>query len=119
MSHNKAVELVSRLHGSTKADRVDWRPTTRNDEFEVSFPRYSIRVRQKRRRGEEFDYFITILNEEGVMVEEFSDLDLAQEEFEESSAFQLMSEIHEMARRKAMGADQAIDALLKELLTSA
>lgn len=104
MTNDKAAELVIRLHASSEAGRVEWRPTTRPDEFEASFPRHSLRTRQKK-RGEEIDYFISILNEEGAIIEEFSDFDLPRQRFEESSAFELMGEIYEMARRKAMGAD--------------
>jgi len=117
MIDKRFVHLVTKLHENTLRKRISWRPTPDNEVFEAVFPQYSLRIGLKQRR-ETLDYVINILNDEGIAVEDFSDEDLSRDfslDAPQQGWFRFMGEIHEMARRQALGADQAIDAILGEL----
>ena len=75
--------------------------------FEVSFSDFSVRIFFK---GQ--DYIVTIVNAFGDVVDTVKDPDL-NEFF--SDPMKMMREIHEHARRKAMGIDAAIDSILEDL----
>ena len=109
MATDKLAQLVLKIHQNSQQGRIDWQATTRSNAFESAFPRYSVRIFT---RGE--GVILAILNEVGETVEEVADTDLEGLPGAESW-WRVMSEIHEMARRRALGADEAIDALLKEL----
>ncbi|MCP8939289.1 hypothetical protein NK718_12250 [Alsobacter sp. SYSU M60028] len=58
------------------------------------------------------DYTMQIINNEGVVVDSFTDDDIFEEN---GSYYRLMEDIHELARRRAMGSDAVLDEVLKEL----
>jgi hypothetical protein len=113
MSDERIVRLVKRLHDSTQKKKISWEPAPEYKAFIASFPRYSIRIEEQG-----LDYVIRIINDEGLVVDNFSDEDLV-EQFRDASPehgwSKFMSEIYDMARRQALDADEAIDAILEEL----
>jgi len=60
------------------------------------------------------DFVISIINEYGSVVETSDDVALAQA-FPSSGVYAKMQELHELARREALGVDAALDSLLGEL----
>jgi hypothetical protein len=117
MVDDRIARLVSRLHRNTKNNKISWSVTADDEIFEAAFPRYALRIHAGEGRFSNM-YFINILNEHGVSVENFSDADLTDRFFgtaPEQGWDGLMREIYEMARRQALGADQAIDDILVEL----
>jgi hypothetical protein len=117
MIDERNAQLVMRLHKNTRNKKILWEDTPTNQAFVAAFPKYSVQIERKLRR-DAVDYVITIINDVGVPVDDFSDVDLSTR-FDniapERGWFEFMNEIYEMARRQALGADEAIDAILGEL----
>jgi hypothetical protein len=57
---------------------------------------------------------LQIYDENGALVEEVSDLEFNENDFV-TAPFTFMNEIYTQARRTAMGVEQALDSLLKDL----
>jgi hypothetical protein len=119
MADQKQLQLVERLHERTIKSRVPWQDTSEEEVYQVSFAAgYSVQITE---RGAEQDtgleYVLTITNEEGDIVDEFSDSDF-DEIHEDKRASELMRETFRRARKVAQGSDRAIDAILDELARS-
>ena len=114
MKFDKQAELVSRLYKSTVDGKLDWKPAVREGAFQVSFPTYTVVL-----AADGADYYIEIINDNGDSIENFSDMDLTKGSDISgqinSSWFATMREMEVMARRRALGADKALDDLLREL----
>jgi len=107
---DKMLKIIDRLHQHSVEGKVIWRETERTDSFQVSFSGYSVRtdVRRSRKTPGAQEYFVSVLNANGDVMEEIGDEDL-------EDYFVLMKELFEMARRKALGVDGALDQILDEL----
>ncbi len=114
MSNPKLVATILKLHEKTKKGELQWEETSNERVYQVSFPGYTVQMfhRLSQEGADALDYFIRILNENGGVLEESSDLDL-KEEWEPS--FRVMKELYEMARRRALGVEQALNNILKAL----
>jgi hypothetical protein len=107
--------LVDRLHEKSSQGEVAWRKGA-SGAFEVSFPRYTIALNES---GESLVATLTIYNDEGEVLDFVTensfdvggllirtpDLDFQRK----------LRETYRMARRTALGSDQAIENLLAEL----
>jgi hypothetical protein len=112
----KMAQLVRKLHENTQDKRITWASIPDHNAFEATFPRYTLRLSEDEIQ-DRTDYVVTIINDQGVAVDRFSDVDLS-DAFPggtDEGWFKLMREIYEMARRQALRADEAIDAILGEL----
>jgi hypothetical protein len=112
----KQAALVGGLFKKTAAGQLEWKPSVGDDQFQVSFRNYTVRIElMAGRQGP--DYVIQVINENGNIADSFSDNDIKNEEGAPlgQSWFGIMRELHLMARRSALGADKALDALLKEI----
>ena len=98
----------------TEAGNVAWEPTASDDVFQVAFPQYSVQISTQPsvEPDAEVDYIMRIFNQQGTLVEEVTDIDVRKSL---EGAFQIMREIHDGARRKAMGVDDALTNILSEL----
>lgn len=117
MVNEKTVELITRLHKNTLAGKIPWQRSANKAAFEAAFPRYSLQISEESKR-DQLDYVVTILNDEGLEIDEFSDVDLSgrfPQKAPPGGWFTLMDEIYDAARRQALGADQAIETILSEL----
>jgi|ERR1017187_1474884 hypothetical protein len=108
-TEEKLITLVKRLHAKTKAGEIRWEQTTANGVFQTAFPSYTVKLAK---RGA--DYSISILDEMGTTLESSDDAQLAAA-FPERSVYQTMRELYDMARRVALGVNEALDSLLGEL----
>lgn len=109
MSYPKIARLVEALLTQTENGSLQWEQTEKSDTFQASFPRYSVRLFMRYANEFEVDYVLQILNELGDIVEEVSDPDLKDVL---DSAYKKMRELHETARRSAMGVESALDEIL-------
>lgn len=109
MSYPKIAKLVEVLLKQTATGSLQWAPTENSDMFQASFPRYSIRLYPQSKNSFDVDYVLQILNELGEIVEEVADPDL--KEVLESPYIKLR-DLHESARRSAMGVESALDEIL-------
>lgn len=114
MAYDKIVKLVEKLHERTINGKVQWEKLIFEEGiYQAIFPGYTIRISQIDRGGLPF-IVIQIYNEDGELVEEVDDSDVAKEH-PVFVAYELMSDLLENARRIAMGSDKAIDKILSAL----
>lgn len=110
----KYFDLLDRLVEQTNGGNLKWEETVENRSFMVSFPNYTIRVSQEDGENDMTDYVISIINNEGSVIDRFSDVTLSQMR-PGGSYFTMMEELFNNARRNAFGADKALDDILSEL----
>lgn len=110
----KQLKMIQLLLQHTRAGGIEWKATSSNETISVSFDKASLLLTRmpSRESPDAYDYRVRIVGSEGQVVEEFKDLD-----FEDNTreAYVSMGELFELGRRKALGADDAIDAILDEL----
>ncbi len=120
MALEKQGRLVKALLKRTRAGEVDWKPTVNENGFQVSFKDNSVLIeRVERPREEVVDYRISLINSEGAVVEQFTDVelneDLGSETSSGSSWFKSMNDLYELARRTALGSDKILNEILGEI----
>jgi hypothetical protein len=103
--NTKTVALIRALHEKTRGDEITWEKTSNPASFQTSWPKYSIILRQT----ETNNILLFLSNDRGEVIERYSS-EPAPPEID-----QLMHETFEMARRKALGVDEAVDEILKSL----
>ncbi|MCF5044146.1 hypothetical protein GIW79_27235 [Pseudomonas sp. PA-7-1E] len=108
MSNSKIVRLIQGIVRQTNAGKIDWEVTETEDVFQASFPNYSIRLSyDESNLGT--DYWLTIMNGEGVVIESVSDVQIKTEL---EGSYKIMEGLYSDARRVALGVDKALDDLL-------
>lgn len=112
MSYPKIAKLITVLLQQTGNGSLKWDQTEHSDMFQASFPRFSVRIYQKDLNPIEIDYALQIINDEGEIVEEVSDPDLKHVL---ENPYAKMRDLHDSARRSAMGVEEALDEILNFL----
>lgn len=109
--------MVDSLYRKTFAGSLDW-DITFLGHLEVNVGNYSIRLSEyKDEEGEPFEK-IEILGSNEKLIDGFTDSFLNKEtppEADFPNYYMKMKDLHQQARRKAMGLDQAIDEILGDL----
>lgn len=120
MAYAKQMKLVQKLADLTRVGSLEWKPSVKNDVFQLSFRDNTIRIGQNVLPGFEGarDIQIQLINGEGELVESFTDVDL-ENDIENprppGNWYPLMSDLYESARRIALGAEKVLDELLSDL----
>lgn len=116
MSYQKIATVIEALSNNTAMQKISWKKTEEDSQFSVSFPNYSAIIAKDVYvdvHGHECaDYSLKITNSDGEIVEEIADDDLREYIHE---PWQLMKEMHDTARRQAMGVEKALDDILEQL----
>lgn len=118
MSYEKVGKLIDSLYTRTKTGYINWEETERTGVYQVSFPKYSVRLLSQPTRSQAYngdetqDYIIQIINEYGIVVDEVSDIDVKDIIID---SYKKMKEMHDLARRQALGVDEALDEILRDL----
>ncbi|MBM3132682.1 MAG: hypothetical protein FJZ95_06585 [Chloroflexi bacterium] len=114
MANEKFTKFVFELERKTREGGVRWERTSDESVYQAAFPKYLVRVYPKTHRGGvEPNYFIAILSENGSLIEEKSDTELAESWRGESGVpVKLMQRLYETAKEKATGIEGALDSLL-------
>ena len=121
MAYQKLAILASKLHQRTVEGRIDWELTTIDGIYQASFANYSVRISvQPSRETEDDDVKIVVLDDQGLEMESFLDVDFDRVEFQEtagagSSAYKIMKDTYDSARRVALGSERAINEILADL----
>jgi hypothetical protein len=109
--YDRLAKLVQRLHEKSRRGEIAWRKNASGN-FEASFPSYTIEV-YSLPYGQGL-WGVRIFNEDGEFVEGVNDYDLSQhvpgQPWED-----VLREIYNIARRKALRVDEALDELIVEL----
>jgi hypothetical protein len=107
MTNEKIYRLITRLYENTEGGRTNWEVTARSNSFASYLSDYSVLISE-----ENGDYYLTIMNQEGDLIERISDVELGQEH---GNSLKLMQTLFAVSRRNARGADKAIDDILSSL----
>ena len=114
----KLWNLVTRLLQKTRLGELNWEATAERTVYQLSFPKYTVRLWEaaSQQDVEANDFVIAVYNEMGKQIEKASDVALADATgSSDVSAFQAMKELHDLARHRALGVDDALDSLLSSL----
>jgi hypothetical protein len=103
-ANEKTIALIRVLAEKTRNNEIVWEKTSNPDAFQTSFPNYSIVLLE--RLGE---VTLHLANEKGEVIERYSSTPAP------TDIDHMMHETFELARRKALGVDQALDDILKTL----
>lgn len=114
MSYPKMADLISTLLEKTQSGKLNWEATAMSDTFQASFPKYAVLIFSTT-HNDELDYVLQIINDYGEIVERVEDTDLLEVM---SNPFITMRELHEAARRNAMGVEEALNDILDFLKPS-
>lgn len=116
MISDKMMELSRKVARMTKEGAIIWKETERDDVFQVSFASSSLRIakRQSRSSGVEPEFYISVINSEGSVVDEIGDED-SDSSGRASGLFVIFRDCYETARRQALGIESVLDGILGEL----
>ena len=112
MVDDKLVKLLTLLHNRTNEGAVNWERTAYKTYYLAVFPGFTVQIGEENPYDDEVYYVMKIQNEDGDLVEQARSQDFGHKM---ENAFPVMKELHTGARRRAMGTDQALDSLLKQL----
>jgi hypothetical protein len=104
--HERIVTLVERMHERTKARRLSWDKNPKGN-FETSFPNYTVELSE----DSDWNIWLYIYNDEGEVIDTVSDEMLRQS----TPRGAKLAELYTMARRTALGSDEAIENLISAL----
>jgi len=107
------VELIKRLLASSAKGKVDWEPTVNEGVYQAAFADFSVQVRVRTGQLSD-DYGLQIYDREGRLMEDVWDTDLDSSSAG-SANLERMRALYTVARRRALGVDEALDKILSEL----
>ena len=121
MSYEKLANLTLKLGQLTDQGKIDWSETPEPGTFQVSFSDYSVLISMQRSVDPAtpdgtVDYVYVILDDEGVEIEKFTDLDLVRyNDIYNVIFFKIMESTYQTARRLALGSERAVNSILNDL----
>ena len=115
MSFEKQKRLVERLLDKTRGSELSWQESVRSDEFQVAFPNSGVQIRSIK-NGNFTDFYISLIDSSGRIVDGFSQDQLDQDGPHKSGPWShVLGELHALARRSALNSDQVIENILAEI----
>lgn len=113
----KYRKLVERLYDRFDSAGMSWSCSSENNFVETKLAGNTIRMFRTKDEDETPLAVLCILGEDGALIERFTDEDIKDDDYEHDgkSYYQLMLSIIDSAKRRATGADVALDAILEEL----
>jgi hypothetical protein len=109
---SRNAKLIDLLAAKQRQGKLAWEETERPKTFQVAFSQSAVRISERAGEDDTDDIWISVFDEQGRLLEEFSDVDLKNEV---QSVYSKMYELYEAARRAALGVDKALDSLIDEL----
>lgn len=104
MSNIKIFNLLMVLTERTEEKKVAWEVTVWSNKYITAMANYSVAISEN-----DGDYFLSIEEVNGDIIEIVSDRDLREIDYESERK---MRNLYSLARRSARGADKAIDEIL-------
>lgn len=112
----KQKELIHKLIAKSGLDEIEWEKTAFPSTFRASFPTYSVSIALDEILATgSSEYVCYIHDASGKLIDRFSHADLAALNRLGETSFELMQDLYELARRRALGTDQALDDLLGQI----
>ena len=112
---DRLATLVGLLDEKTRDSLVFWEETTEEGTYTADFGAYSLRVYKRLNpvddKAQE-DVCIGICDRSGKLLDEFTDLEI---EASLGDAYERMTRIYQMARRRALGVDHAVENIIAQL----
>ena len=120
MADKKLVMIVQKLASKTADGKIIWEPVLAwTDRFRANFPGFSIELLRSDNPqwAENNDFFVTLYDDQGNVVETVDDTQLAKDGLAESgsAAYAVMQAMYEQARRQALRIDEKLDSALDAL----
>lgn len=112
MPNDKIVTFFELLKKLTNNGNMQWSVTSDDDIYQSSFSNYSVQISKCPDENGEPDYFITIFDSNGETIEHLQPSDISPPYRKPYLEF---SELFEITRRQALGVDQALDDIIKEM----
>lgn len=112
------IQLIERLYDRTNAEGLPWQETETDGVYQITFPTFSVSISKRRSVVPESDtdYWVSIYNSSGKLIDEVSDLEFPDDYVQNGkSAYWYMEELYEMARRTALGVEGVISQILAQL----
>jgi hypothetical protein len=112
------IQLIQRLHDRTAAEGLPWQEAEADGVYQITFPTYSVSLSKRRsvHPEAEKDYWVSIYNANGKLIDEISDLEFpADFAIDGKPPYLYMEELYEMARRTALGVEGVISQILAHL----
>lgn len=105
MADTRLVEIAKLLLEQTEARKVQWEKGASKGQFQTSFAKYSVVI-----SGPADMPHLYLSDEDGDVIEDLSYTGAYQENVHED-----LSRLYVLARRRALGADEALDEILDTL----
>lgn len=114
----RMIQLIERLHDRTAAEGLPWQETEVDGVYQITFPTFSVSLSKRRsvHPEAEKDYWLSIYNSSGKLIDEVSDEEFpADYILDGKPPYLYMEELYEMARRTALGVEGVISQILAQL----
>jgi hypothetical protein len=111
--------LASLLISKSGKGELEWQPSVSENSFQVSIKSNTVRLAEVPSRdidSESPDYVISLINDQGIEVDTFSDIDLnATEAQGQKNWYRQLKNLYVTARRTALGSEKVLSDVLRDL----
>ena len=115
MAYEKLGILAVKLRDRTVAGDVNWEETAKTGVYQATFSDNTIQISLSLSEvPDEVDVTVVVLNDVGNEIESFTDSDIGPL-IEDESAYKVMRETYDTARRLALGTEQVINSIIEAL----
>jgi hypothetical protein len=114
MDRTHQKKLVEALIAESKNGSLEWEPMSGQRSFTVPLRKGSVAIRHCSYEEEDW-YEISILNDQGVEVETLTNSKLDEDEGWTRKWYEILQQLFDLARRKALKSDEVLSDILEEL----
>jgi hypothetical protein len=122
MNDEKLIELAKLVLQQSIHSNLSWEETADKNTYQATLSKFVIRIGSRSSKYDqgEMDYLFSLVNSDGVAIESFDDVQLSNWIKKspipsDVNGYVILQEIYKNAKRKALGVDEALNDVLKEL----